>query len=56
VRLELSLDRFAQAHTSARSKRLIETVRGILSVARTRLRVAGAIRHAVAVAEARPRQ
>ena len=56
VRLELSLDRFAQAHTSARSKRLIETVRGILSVARTRLSVAGAIRHAVAVAEARPRQ
>ena len=56
VRLELALDRFAQAHTSARSKRLIETVRGILSVARTRLRVAGAIRHAVAVAEARPRQ
>ena len=56
VRLELALDRFAQVHVSGRSKRLIETVRAILSVARARLRVAGAIRHAVVVAEARPRQ
>jgi hypothetical protein len=56
VRLELALDRFAQVHISSRSKRLVDTVRGILSVARTRLRVAGAIRQAVLVAEARPYQ
>jgi len=56
VRLELALDRFAQVHISSRSKRLVDTVRGILSVARTRLRVAGAIRQAVSVAEARPGQ
>jgi hypothetical protein len=55
VRLELALDRFAQVHISSRSKRLIESVRDILSVARTRLRVAGAIRQAVSVTEARPR-
>jgi hypothetical protein len=55
VRLELALECFAQVHISSRSKRLVETVRGILSVARTRLRVAGAIRQAVTVAEAGPR-
>ena len=55
LRLELALDRFAQVHVSERSKRLIETVRAILSVARTRLRVAGAIRRAVSVAESHPR-
>jgi hypothetical protein len=55
VRLELALDRFAQVHISGRSQRLVEAVRVILSVARTRLRVVGAIRHAVVVAEARPR-
>jgi hypothetical protein len=56
VRLQLALDRFAEVHISRRSKRLVERVRAILSVARTRLRVVGAIRHAVVVAEARPRQ
>jgi hypothetical protein len=56
VRLELALDRFAEVHISRRSKRLVETVRAILGVARTRLRVVGAIRHAVVVAEARPGQ
>ena len=56
VRLELALDRFAQVHISGRSKKLVETVRAVLSVARTRLRVVGAIRHAVIVAEACPRQ
>lgn len=56
VRLELALDRFAQVHVSRRSKRLVESVRAILSVARTRLRVVGAIHRAVVVAEARPRQ
>ena len=55
IRLELALEQFAQAHRSGRSKRLVEAVRTILSVARTRLRVASAIRHAVVVAEARPR-
>jgi hypothetical protein len=56
VRLELALDHFAQVHVSRRSKRLVETVRAILSVARTRLRVGGVIRRAVGVAEARLRQ
>jgi hypothetical protein len=56
VLLELALDRFAQVHISSRSKRLVDTVRGVLSVARTRFRVAGAIRQAVSVAEARPGQ
>jgi hypothetical protein len=56
VRLELALDRFAQVHISGRSKRLVATVQAILSVARTRLRVVGAIRHAVVVAEGRLRQ
>lgn len=55
MRLELALDRFAQLHISRRSKSLVGTVRAMLSVARTRLRMAGAIRHAVVVAEARPR-
>jgi hypothetical protein len=55
IRLELALEQFAQVHRSGRSKRLVEAVRTILSVARTRLRVASAIRHAVVVAEARPR-
>ena len=40
VRLELALERFAQVHRSGRSKRLVEAVRTILSVARARLRVA----------------
>jgi hypothetical protein len=55
IRLELALEQFAQVHRSGRSKRLVEAVRAILSVARTRLRVANAVKHAVAVAEARPR-
>jgi hypothetical protein len=55
IRLELALEQFAQVHRSGRSKRLVEAVRAILSVARTRLRVASAVRHAVVVAEARPR-
>jgi hypothetical protein len=49
IRLELALERFAQVHTSARSRRLIEAVRTILSVARTRLRMAG--RRALVVAD-----
>jgi hypothetical protein len=56
VRLELALDRFAQVHISGRSKKLVDTVRATLSVARTRLRVFSAIRQAVVVAEARPHQ
>jgi hypothetical protein len=55
IRLDLALEQFAQVHRSGRSKRLVEAVRTILSVARTRLRVASAVQHAVAVAEARPR-
>ena len=51
VRLELALDRFAQVHRSGRSRRLVESVREILSVARTRLRVAATVRQAVAVAD-----
>jgi hypothetical protein len=51
VRLELALDRFAQVHRSGRSRRLVESVRTILSVARTRLRVASTVRQAVAVAD-----
>lgn len=56
IRLELALERFAQVHTSERSKRLIEAVRTILSVARTRLRMANAGRRAHVVADASPRQ
>jgi hypothetical protein len=56
VRLELALERFAQVHRSKRSRRLLDSVRTVLSVGRTRLRVAGAIRHAAIVAEARPQQ
>lgn len=56
VRLELALERFAQVHRSKRSRRLVDSVRTILSVGRTRLRVASAIRHAAIVAEARPWQ
>ena len=56
IRLELALERFAQVHTSGRSKRLIEAVRTILSVARTRLRMANAGRRAHVVADASPRQ
>jgi hypothetical protein len=55
IRLELALERFAQAHRSGRSKRLVESVRNILGVARTRLHVVHAIRHAVRVAEAHAR-
>ena len=51
IRLELALDRFAQAHRSRRSRRLVESVRAILSVARTRLRVASTVRQAVALAD-----
>ena len=51
VRLELALDRFAQIHRSGRSRRLVESVRAILSVARTRLRVASTVRQAVAIAD-----
>jgi hypothetical protein len=35
VRLEFALDRFVQVHRSERSRRLVESVRTILSVART---------------------
>jgi hypothetical protein len=56
VRLERALDRFAEVNISGRSRRLVDTVRAILSVARTRLCVAGVIRHAVVVADVRPRQ
>jgi hypothetical protein len=56
IRLELALERFAQVHNSARSKRLIEAVRTILSVARTRLRMASAGQRAVLVADTSPRQ
>ena len=64
IRLEIALERFGQSHSSARSKRLVEAVRPVLSVARTRLRIASARRRAVVVAvdapsderpEARPR-
>jgi hypothetical protein len=54
VRLELALERFGQVHRSKRSKQLVESVRSILSVARTRLRVVSALRRAVIVPEARP--
>lgn len=50
IRLEIALERFAQLHSSARSKRLVEAVRTILSVARARLRMASAGRRAVVVA------
>jgi hypothetical protein len=56
IRLELALERFAQVHTSERSKRLVEAVRTILSVARTRLRMASAGRRALAVADTSPRR
>lgn len=46
IRLELALEHFAQVHGSRRSKRLIEAVRTILTVARTRLRMASAGRRA----------
>jgi hypothetical protein len=46
IRLEIALERFGQSHGSARSKRLIEAVRPILSVARTRMRIASARRRA----------
>ena len=63
IRLEIALERFGQSHSSARSKRLVEAVRPILSVARTRLRIASAPRRGVVIAvdprderpEARPR-
>jgi hypothetical protein len=50
IRLEIALERFGQSHSSARSKRLIEAVRLILSVARTRMRIASTPRRAVAAA------
>jgi hypothetical protein len=56
IRLELALERFAQVHNSERSRRLVEAVRTILSVARTRLRMANAGRRASVVADANPRQ
>jgi hypothetical protein len=56
IRLELALKRFAQVHTSERSKRLIEAVGTILSVARTRLRMANAGRRALVVDDTSPRQ
>jgi hypothetical protein len=54
VRLELALQRFALVHRSNRSRRLVESVRAILNVARTRLHVASAIDRAVVVADQRP--
>jgi hypothetical protein len=51
VRLELAVDRFAHVHRSGRSRRLVESVRTILSLARTRLRVASTVRQAIAVAD-----
>lgn len=51
IRLELALERFAQMHTSKRSTRLVEAVRTILAVARTRLRMANAGRRAVVNAD-----
>ena len=56
VHLELALERFAQIHRSGRSKKLIAAVRAILGVARTRLRMAGTIEQAVAIAEVRSRE
>lgn len=56
VRLDIALERFAQIHRSRTSRRLVDAVRTILGVARTRLRVASAVQHAVIVAETRPRQ
>lgn len=53
VRLELALQRFAQVHRSHRSRRLVESVREVLSVARTRLHVASAVHRAVVVADGR---
>ena len=50
IRLEIALERFGQSHSSARSKRLVEAVRPILGVARTRLRIASARRRAVVIA------
>jgi hypothetical protein len=54
IQLELALERFAQVHTSERSKRLIEAIRTVLSVARARLRMANAGRRAVVVADTSP--
>jgi hypothetical protein len=56
IRLEIALEHFGQVHRSGRSRRLVQAVRTILSDARTRLRVDGAIRRAVVVAELRHRQ
>lgn len=53
VRLELALERFAQVHRSGRSRSLVESIRTILGVARTRLRVASTVHQAVAVADQR---
>jgi hypothetical protein len=47
IRLEIALERFARSHRSARSKRLVEAARPILSVARTRMRMASARQRAV---------
>jgi hypothetical protein len=52
IRLEIALERFAQTHTSTRSKRLVEGVRTVLSVGRARLRIATAGRRASIVAAA----
>ena len=52
IRLEIALERYARTHGSARSKRLLEAVRTILSVARARLRIATAGRRAIVAAGA----
>jgi hypothetical protein len=54
IRLEIALERFAQTHTSTKSKRLVEGVRTVLSVGRARLRIATAGRRAAIVAAATP--
>jgi len=51
IRLEIALERYARTHGSTRSKRLVEAVRTILSVARARLRIATAGRRAVVAGE-----
>jgi hypothetical protein len=47
IRLEIELERYARTHSSTRSKRLVGSVRTILSVARARLRIATAGRRAI---------
>jgi hypothetical protein len=49
IRLEIALEHFARSRHSARSKRLVEAVTPILSVARTRMRMANARQRSVVI-------